>query len=73
MINGIPVNDMENGWVFGQTGMELPMQLLQFSCKRFKCSELATPSIGGSMNVITDAAAQEGEVHSNKKLEPGVS
>ena len=34
MINGIPVNDMENGWVFGQTGTELRMLLVPFKCKK---------------------------------------
>ena len=34
MINGIPVNDMENGWVFGLIGMELRMLLAPFKCKK---------------------------------------
>ena len=34
MINGIPVNDMENGWVFGLIGMVLLMSLAQFKCKK---------------------------------------
>ena len=58
MINGIPVNDMENGWVFWSNWDGVAMLAL-FKCKRFKCSNLATPSIGGSMNIVTDAAALE--------------
>ena len=34
MINGIPVNDMENGWVFGQIGMVLLMRPPLSNCKR---------------------------------------
>jgi hypothetical protein len=60
MINGIPVNDMENGWVYwsnwdGVADVTTSIQLQ----KGLSAQNLATPSIGGSMNVITDAAKKE--------------
>ena len=60
MINGIPVNDMENGWVYWSNwdGVADATTSIQLQ-KGLSAQNLATPSIGGSMNVITDAAAQE--------------
>lgn len=60
MINGVPVNDMENGWVYwsnwdgvGDATSSIQMQ------RGLSAVNLATPSIGGTMNVITDPAAQQ--------------
>jgi iron complex outermembrane receptor protein len=60
MINGIPVNDMENGWVYWSNwdGVADATTSIQLQ-KGLSAQNLATPSIGGSMNVITDAAKQE--------------
>ena len=59
MINGVPVNDMENGWVFWSNwdGVADATTSIQLQ-KGLSAQNLATPSIGGSMNIITDAAAQ---------------
>jgi len=58
MINGIPVNDMENGWVYWSNwdGVADATSSIQMQ-KGLSAQNLATPSIGGSMNIITDAAA----------------
>jgi len=63
MINGIPVNDMENGWVYwsnwdgiGDATSSIQMQ------RGLSAVNLATPSIGGTMNVITSPAAQDGGI-----------
>ena len=58
MINGIPVNDMENGWVYWSNwdGLADATSSIQMQ-KGLSAQNLATPSIGGSMNIITDAAA----------------
>lgn len=63
MINGVPVNDMENGWVYwsnwdgvGDATSSIQMQ------RGLSAVNLATPSIGGTMNIITDPTA----------LDPGV-
>jgi iron complex outermembrane recepter protein len=60
MINGIPVNDMENGWVYWSNwdGVADATSSIQLQ-KGLSAQNLATPSIGGSMNIITDASAQE--------------
>lgn len=60
MINGIPVNDMENGWVFWSNwdGVADVTSSIQMQ-KGLSAQNLATPSIGGSMNIITDAASLE--------------
>ena len=58
MINGIPVNDMENGWVFWSNwdGVADVTSSIQMQ-KGLSAQNLATPSIGGSMNIVTDAAS----------------
>ena len=60
MINGVPVNDMENGWVYWSNwdGVADATSSIQMQ-KGLSAVNLATPSIGGSMNVITDPTATE--------------
>jgi hypothetical protein len=60
MINGVPVNDMENGWVYWSNwdGLADATSSIQMQ-KGLSAQNLATPSIGGSMNVITDPSSQE--------------
>ena len=60
MINGVPQNDMENGWVYwsnwdgvGDATSSIQMQ------RGLSAVNLATPSIGGTMNIITDPAAHD--------------
>ncbi len=60
MINGVPVNDMENGWVYwsnwdgiGDMSESIQMQ------RGLSAVNLATPSIGGTMNILTDATKME--------------
>jgi len=59
MINGIPVNDMENGWVYwsnwdgvGDASRDIQVQ------RGLSAVNLAVASIGGTMNIITDPAKQ---------------
>ena len=60
MLNGIPVNDMENGWVYWSNwdGLADATSTIQVQ-KGLSAQNLATPSIGGSMNIITDPSSQE--------------
>jgi hypothetical protein len=58
MINGVPQNDMENGWVYwsnwdgvGDATSSIQMQ------RGLSAVNLATPSVGGTMNIITDPTA----------------
>ena len=58
MINGVPQNDMENGWVYWSNwdGVGDATQSIQMQ-RGLSAVNLATPSIGGTMNIITDPAA----------------
>ncbi|MFW6206124.1 MAG: carboxypeptidase regulatory-like domain-containing protein, partial [Gemmatimonadota bacterium] len=55
MINGVPVNDMENGWVYWSNwdGVGDFTRSLQLQ-RGMSAVNLATPSIGGTLNLITD-------------------
>ncbi len=57
MINGIPVNDMENGWVYWSNWAGLSDVTSQMQVQRgLGASKIAVPSVGGSINIITNAA-----------------
>ena len=57
MINGIPMNDMENGWVYWSNwdGVGDVTESLQLQ-RGLSAVNLATPSIGGTFNIITSPA-----------------
>jgi outer membrane cobalamin receptor len=60
MINGVPVNDMENGWVYWSNWDGIADATSSIQMQRgLSAVNLATPSIGGTMNIITDPAAHE--------------
>ncbi len=57
MINGIPVNDMENGWVYWSNWAGLSDVTSRMQVQRgLGASKLAAPNVGGSINIITNAA-----------------
>ena len=60
MINGVPQNDMENGWVYWSNwdGVADAAHSIQMQ-RGLSAVNLAAPSIGGTMNIITDPAAHE--------------
>ena len=54
MIDGIPVNDMENGWVYWSNWFGLDAVTRDIQVQRgLGRSKLALPSVGGTMNIIT--------------------
>ncbi len=54
LINGIPINDMENGRVFWSNWAGLGAVTSQMQVQRgLGASKLAVPSIGGTINIIT--------------------
>jgi hypothetical protein len=54
MIDGIPVNDMENGWVYWSNWFGLDAITRSMQVQRgLGISKLSLPSVGGTMNIIT--------------------
>ena len=57
LINNIPVNDMETGWVYWSNWMNLPEVTSTIQVQRgLGVSKLAIPSVGGTINILTDAS-----------------
>lgn len=54
MLDGIPVNDMENGWVYWSNwfGLDAVMRYTQVQ-RGLGASKLAIPSVGGTINIAT--------------------
>ncbi|PLX10029.1 MAG: TonB-dependent receptor [Marinilabiliales bacterium] len=60
MINGVPINDMENGWVYWSNWDGLADATSSIQMQRgLSAVNLATPGIGGTMNIITSPAEME--------------
>ena len=60
MINGVPVNDMENGWVYWSNWDGIADATSSIQMQRgLSAVNLATPSIGGTMNILTSPAAMK--------------
>ena len=56
-INGVPINDMESGWVYWSNWMNLTNIASSIQVQRgLGASKLALPSVGGSINIYTHAA-----------------
>jgi len=54
MVDGIPVNDMENGWVYWSNWFGLDAVTRNIQVQRgLGASKLVTPSVGGTVNIIT--------------------
>ncbi len=60
LINGIPVNDMENGWVYWSNwaGLADVTRMIQVQ-RGLGASNLAIPSVGGTINIITNTTDQK--------------
>ncbi|MCD4794573.1 MAG: TonB-dependent receptor [Bacteroidales bacterium] len=60
MINGMPVNDMENGWVYWSNWAGLSDVTTAMQVQRgLGSSKLAISSVGGTINIITKATENE--------------
>jgi len=60
LINGVPVNDMENGWVYWSNWQGLSDVTSNMQVQRgLSASKLAISSVGGTINIITNAAEME--------------
>tara|TARA_B110000211_G_scaffold56912_1_gene63458 strand:+ start:2469 stop:5339 length:2871 start_codon:yes stop_codon:yes gene_type:complete len=60
MLDGVPVNDMENGWVYWSNwfGLDAILQTTQVQ-RGLGISKLAVPSVGGTINIITKGIDQK--------------
>lgn len=60
MVNGIPVNDMENGWVYWSnwSGLSDVTRFVQIQ-RGLGASKLAISSVGGTKNIITRTTDQK--------------
>lgn len=55
MINGVPINDMENGWVYWSNWDGLGDATTSIQLQRgMSAVNLAVPSVGGTLNILTD-------------------
>ncbi|MEF8844498.1 MAG: hypothetical protein V5A59_03415, partial [Bacteroidales bacterium] len=60
LINGVPVNDMENGWVYWSNWAGLSDVTRTIQVQRgLGASKLAISSVGGTINVITKTTDTE--------------
>lgn len=60
LINGIPVNDMENGWVYWSNWAGLSDVTRQMQVQRgLGASKLAISSVGGTINIVTKTTDQK--------------
>ncbi len=65
LINGVPVNDMQTGWVYWSNWLNLPQISNTAQLQPgMGASKLAIPSVGGTINILTQSAAkqQSGEI-----------
>ena len=60
MINGVPVNDMENGWVYWSNWAGLSDVTRTMQVQRgLGAARIAIPSVGGTINVLTKTTDAE--------------
>ena len=60
MINGMPVNDMENGWVYWSNWAGLSDVTTAMQVQRgLGSSKLAISSVGGTINIITSSSSSK--------------
>ncbi|GAA4820487.1 TonB-dependent receptor [Algivirga pacifica] len=60
MVNGVPVNDMENGWVYWSNWAGLSDVARTIQVQRgLGASKIAVPSVGGTINILTKTTDAE--------------
>ncbi|MEY4925640.1 MAG: hypothetical protein RI894_76 [Bacteroidota bacterium] len=72
MLDGVPVNDMENGQVFWSNwfGLENMTKTMQVQ-RGLGASKLAVPSIGGSINILTKGIDDKASFVLNEEIGTG--
>lgn len=72
MIDGVPVNDMENGWVYWSNWFGLDAITGQIQVQRgLGATKLAMPSVGGTMNIITQATGGKRQIKVRQEVGSG--
>ena len=72
MINGVPVNDMENGWVYWSNWDGVGDVTTSIQLQRgLSAVNLAVPSVGGTLNILTDPAENEAGVMLQQEVGSG--
>jgi len=69
LIDGLPVNDMENGWVYWSNwfGLDAVTRTIQVQ-RGLGASKLALPSVGGTVNIITRGLESGQEINITREL-----
>ncbi|HIP31699.1 MAG TPA: TonB-dependent receptor [Crocinitomicaceae bacterium] len=72
MIDGVPVNDMENGWVYWSNWFGLDAITSQVQLQRgLGATKLALPSVGGTMNILTQKTGGKREIKVRQEFGTG--
>lgn len=72
MIDGVPVNDMENGWVYWSNWFGLDQITNEIQVQRgLGATKLAMPSVGGTMNIITQPTGGQRSIKVNQEYGTG--
>ena len=72
MIDGVPVNDMENGAVYWSNWFGLDAITQQIQLQRgLGATKLAMPSVGGTMNILTQNTAGKREINVSQEYGSG--
>lgn len=60
MLDGVPVNDMENGWVYWSNwfGLDMIQRTMQVQ-RGLGASKLGIPSVGGTINILTQGISNK--------------
>jgi iron complex outermembrane receptor protein len=69
MVDGIPMNDMENGWVYWSNwfGLDVVTQKVQVQ-RGLGASKLAVPAIGGNINILSQGIDQKASLTYSSEL-----
>jgi iron complex outermembrane receptor protein len=69
MIDGIPMNDMENGWVYWSNWFGLDNVTNKMQVQRgLGASKLAVPAVGGNINILTMGMEDKFSVKINSEI-----
>jgi iron complex outermembrane receptor protein len=69
MVDGIPMNDMENGWVYWSNWFGLDNVTSKMQVQRgLGASKLAVPAVGGNINILTMGMEDKFSVKINSEV-----